>query len=210
MVLRPLKQDELKEIFDETAQKIINYYLDRAVKFQPELMEGQKELPIQVPKEHAEQWLAQALGAQSVGAGSYPVDVYLPGKFGADIKVLSWGKGKKISGETSLAQKFEEAGADLDTLFKNQQHDEILLGWKKILTNKLRTFVNDMNVNDIYYFFFLRADTKFYLCGCKVDYEEIRNVKVNKNRTTDKNVFVDDFIDKEYGNIKIYKAKKRM
>jgi hypothetical protein len=40
--------------------------------------------------------------------------------------------------------------------------------------------------------------------------KNIDNIKVNKERTTKKSVFLENFIDNEYGNTKIYKAKKRL
>ena len=43
----------------------------------------------EIPKEHIEQWFVQALNAQSVGAGSYPVDILMPNQYGADVKMLS-------------------------------------------------------------------------------------------------------------------------
>lgn len=56
---------------------------------QPERIIGQDILPIQVPKEHLEQWVVQAIGALPVSAGNYGVDVIKEGEFGADIKMLS-------------------------------------------------------------------------------------------------------------------------
>ena len=40
--------------------------------------------------------------------------------------------------------------------------------------------------------------------------KNLNKVIVNEERTTSKSVFIDNFIDHEYGNTKIYKAKKRL
>ena len=61
MVLEILTKDELEELIDEDAKKVIAYYIDRAVDLQPELRIGQADRPIQIPKEHIEQWFVQAL-----------------------------------------------------------------------------------------------------------------------------------------------------
>lgn len=58
-VLRPLPLVELKRIFDDSAIAVIDYMIKKAVFSQPELKENQTQLPIQIPKEHIEQWLAQ-------------------------------------------------------------------------------------------------------------------------------------------------------
>lgn len=214
MVLKPLTKEELMEIFNSTAVGIIEHYMKIAIFSQPEPVEGQAKLPIQVPKEHLEQWIVQAIGASPVGAGSYPVDI-IKDSFGADVKMLSCKtKNGKLSnsesGETSLAQKFGETGTNLDELFKNKKYNEILEGWKVILINKLSKVIHDKNINTIYYFFILRADTKFHLCATKVNIDNINYCSVDEEKSTDKSVFINDFIDKSYGTVKIYKSKKRM
>lgn len=213
-VLSPLTNDELNNIFDETAIKVFNFYMKRSLFAQPEPVENQKKLPIQVPKEHIEQWVVQAIGAEPVGAGSYPVDVKKGNEFGADVKMLSCkvnSRGELMvgdSGETSLAQKFQDTGDSLDQLFKEKKYNEILEGWTKILHQKLSKVFQDDEVENIYYFFILRAETMFYLCGLKVCLDNLVDTEVE--RGTDSSVFIKGFIDDRLGNVKIYKAKKRM
>lgn len=217
MVLVPLNRQELEKIFDKNAKKVITYFLEKTIMLQPELMPGQDILPIQIPKEHIEQWFVQALNAQSVGAGSYPVDILIPNVFGADVKMLSCKidkdgnlKPRELSGETSLAQKFQNTGANLDILFSEARYGEILDGWKEILSNKLYGVMHEQKIDNIYYFFFLRAGSKFYVCGCRVQPEEISKSIVNYEKSNSNNVWVDNFINSEFGKITIYKAKKRM
>ena len=77
MVLTPLTKKQLEEIFDDAALEVIDYFLEKTILLQPEILDGQDELPIQIPKEHIEQWFVQAIHAKPVGAGSYPVDIIL-------------------------------------------------------------------------------------------------------------------------------------
>ena len=102
MVIAPLKKSKLQEFFNQDAQNLLKYFLFKAIFSQPELVKNQSKIPIQVPKEHIEQWLVQCLGADPVGSGSYPVDIInLNKKYGADAKMLSWnGKKGSLSGET--------------------------------------------------------------------------------------------------------------
>jgi hypothetical protein len=189
---------------------------------QPEPKIGQKQLPIQVPKEHIEQWFTQALNVKSVGAGSYPIDIYNEReKWGADIKMLnikidsSGDVTNKDSGEASLGQNFSDAGIALDTLFVNGKFEEIKDGWVKLYKEKYKALNKKYPINKIYYLFILRPGTQtdgadFYFCGASIDIQKLDKVSVNTSRTTKSSVFLSNFISDDYGNTKIYKAKKRL
>ncbi|KAB2387537.1 hypothetical protein COM05_14370 [Bacillus toyonensis] len=213
-VLEPLTSLELNEIFDTHAIQVIDYFMRKAMFAQPECMPGQSPLPIQIPKEHIEQWVVQAIGASPVGAGSYAVDVLKEGEFGADVKMLSCKltKQNKLansqSGETSLAQKFKDTGDSLDQLFSQKQYEKILTDWTSIVQKKLQKVITEKKVPNIYYFFILRAGINFYLCGLKVHMDRLNNVSVQD--ATKDSIFIKDYIAEKYGAVKIYKAKKRL
>ena len=116
MIAVPLDKNELQKFFDNDAEEVITFFIFKAIFSQPDLLPGQESIPIQIPKEHIEQWGVQALGADPIGAGSYPVDLVdeLRG-YASDIKMLSFSNKTKtgkdsnqMSGETSLAQKFAD------------------------------------------------------------------------------------------------------
>ncbi|MGN4637243.1 hypothetical protein [Bacillus cereus group sp. MYBK34-1] len=213
-ILEPLTNVELNKIFDEHALEVIDYFLRKAMFAQPECIPGQSPLPIHIPKEHIEQWIVQAIGADPVGAGSYAVDVVKEGEFGADVKMLACevtpeGLLKsKQSTETSLAQKFTDSGNDLDQQFAQKCYDKILEDWISIVQEKLQKVIKDKEVSNIYYLFILRAGNRFYLCGMKVHMDRLNNVSVD--HTTESSLFIKDYIDDRYGVVKIYKAKKRL
>jgi len=189
---------------------------------QPEPKVGQKQLPIQIPKEHIEQWFTQSLDVKPVGAGSYPIDIYNEReKWGADIKMLNikltpnGDVSSGDSGEASLGQKFEGPGINLDMLFKTKKFEDIKDQWMNLYLNKYKSLNRNYDVKKVYYFFILRPGTQikgadFYFTGAILDLKKISQVKVNKSRSTDKSVFLDYFIDNNYGNTKIYKSKKRL
>ena len=218
-VLQPLSKEKMEEIFDKKAQEIISYFIRKSVDAQPELKEIQdKEFKLQIPKEYFEQWCVQAIDADAVGAGSYAIDILLKNNnynLGADIKSLSInytksGKISRDSGEASLSQKFKETGVNLDSLFKAKDYEEIKKGWLDIVKNKNMEVQKKENIDNIYYFVFLQGKDKFYLCGLEVFIDNLDKVQVNINRTTNNSVFLNSYIDSNYGNIKIYKAKKRL
>ena len=217
MVLTALTKEELEKIFDETAMKVMRFSLAKSMLGQPEPKKGQDVLPYQIAKEHIEQWMVQALDVDSVGSGSYPIDIYSKkGKWGADVKMLSCkvdSKGKfkdADSGETSLAQNFKGSGNDLDQQFKNKKYQEAVDNWIKIVQEKLKSVEKDYPIKDVYYFFFLRAGMSFYIAGLKVNQGELKNVTIDKSKISSTSIFTNKYIDNKFGNVKLYKSKKRL
>ena len=219
-VINPLSKEELREFLDDKAEDIIKYFLLKSLFSQPESRADQKQLPIQIPKEHIEQWFTQSLDVKPVGAGSYPIDIYNDReKWGADIKMLNIKLTKKglvsrsDSGEASLGQKFSGPGVDLDSMFANKKYDQIKDSWVKLYQEKYFSLKKDYDIKKIYYFFILRPGTQiegadFYFSGAVIDLKALD--KVGVERATKSSVFLNQFIQNEYGNTKIYKAKKRL
>ena len=65
-MLTPLTKNELLQIFDKIALNVLELCMKKLLISQPERLVGQHPLPIQVPKEHIEQWVVQAIGATPV------------------------------------------------------------------------------------------------------------------------------------------------
>ncbi len=219
--LTPLNQQELREIFDDISIDVINYFLKKSVLAQPELIPDQSQLPIHIPKEHIEQWVVQAIGATSIGAGSYPIDLYKEDLgLGADVKMMSCKVSKDgtllnaDSGETSLAQKFDDSnfgeGVTLDQLFSSRSYETIWNAWKIIVNNKYNSVIKQHNLTNLYYFFMLRANDKFYLGGTKLNLNNIDQVTIDMPRSSNSSLWLNNLINPSFGNTKIYKSKKRL
>lgn len=219
-VLRPLPKTEIETFFSEHSLKVFQYFMNVSLFAQPEVTKDKDSLPIQIPKEHLEQWFVQALQVESVGAGSYPIDILKPKEWGADIKMLSCKVDKNgnltkgDSGETSLAQKFTGTGASLDKMFDDKQYQFIISGWLGLWNNKLAEVKKEQSIEKVYYFFFLRGTKKeSYLCGFEVDTNNINTTQItqrDKGKDIKTSIFLDGVIDEKYGNSKIYKSKKRL
>jgi hypothetical protein len=219
-ILKPLAKEELNNFFSKHSLKVFQYFMNTSLFAQPEVYKDKESLPIQIPKEHLEQWFVQALQVESVGAGSYPIDILKPNEWGADVKMLSCkvdkndNLGNGDSGETSLAQKFVGTGISLDEMFKQEQYQEIINGWTAIWKDKLVNVKSEKNIEKLYYFFFLRGSSKeSYICAFEVNSESINTTTItqrDKNSEIKQSVFLNGVIDAKYGNAKIYKAKKRL
>jgi hypothetical protein len=55
-ILRPLPKKELNNFFSEHSLKVIQYLMNTSLFAQPEVYKNKANLPIQIPKEHLEQW----------------------------------------------------------------------------------------------------------------------------------------------------------
>jgi hypothetical protein len=214
-VLEFLTKSEIEKIFDNDSKLVIDYLLKKVLFSQPELLPDEKGGNIQMTKEFLESWVAQALDWKIIGAGNYPIDVYSEkDKIGADVKFLSAKTDKNgnfkngTSNETSLSQKFTSAGKNLDQLFKQRKKKAILDGWIDILVQKNDIPISDYGLNHIYYFIFIRGGHSINLAIAKVNKEIIPNIKISK--LTDTSAFISGYVDDKYGNVKIYKSKKRI
>lgn len=219
-VIEFLTKKEIENIFDKDSKIIIQYLLKKVLFSQPELLPGDKNNNIQMTKEFLEQWTAQALGWKTVGSGNYPIDVYSSKlKIGADVKFMSSKVNKynnftnAESNESSLAQNFKDTGNNLDELFKNELGGEILNGWIDKLIKKSSLPKEKYNLRDIYYFIFIRGGDSINLSIAKINSDLINKIKIKRftsRKGENKSAFISGYINDRYGNVKIYKSKKRM
>lgn len=210
-----LSKKEMFELIDYKGYEVINYLLKKVAFSQPEsLTTNHKNNDIQITKEFLEQWIVQSCDLKPMGSGNYPIDAFKINDYGVDVKFISAKvdkQGKLVnsqSNETSLGQNFRGFGKTLDQAFENQKYEEILRGWQRILKEKLKQPILDLNLKKIYYFIFIRAGNNIHLSIAKINQELIDSLTVKKSSYT--SVFVNHFIDSNFGNVKIYKSKKRM
>jgi len=161
------------------------------------------------------------LDGEPAGSGNYPVDVIISSmKSAIDISGLSIGRNKdgnfrKSTGEKSLAQKFDsdnygQYGEDLDDLFKHQNGNKIVSAFQKILLRKYAKVFNENQVKSIYIlnFIFNNEDQEIYVSVLKLDQDKIQNFSAgNISKST---CIFNNAIDISYGDVKAYKAKKRL
>ena len=121
---------------------------------------------------------------------------------------------KNLSNEKSLIQNFNSSGADLDILFKEKKDNEALNLYINQYSKKLYNVKNEKNLKDLYILSFISTNKDVYLTCFKINLKNIPNISsggfVNKQKDLCSNIIVNNFIKPLYGNVKLYKAKKRI
>ena len=222
MVLEALDKKEINEIFDINSKKILNFLLQKTIISYPEFLPSQKETSLYLEKKQCEQWIVQCLGLNPVGEGNYPIDGTRD-KNGYDVSSLSLGqtpKTKKMNsqtGEKSLGQKFEdenfgELDDTLDQLFLNKEGTKIVDAWKTILKKKWIKTIKEKNLDTLFLvnLVIYKIEAKFYVFLLKINHEKLERIEKGEFSKKGSSIDVKNIIDTKYGNVKIYKAKKRL
>ena len=221
MVLEEVKIDELNKIFDKNSKNVFDFLLQRTVISYPEFLPGQNNTALYLEKKQCEQWVVQSLGLKPVGEGSYPIDG-INDKNGYDVSSLALGqtptgKMKKQTGEKSLSQKFEDENFgdendNLDSLFNSEKYDEIIKAWKNILKKKWEGTIKDQNLNDLYLINLIlyKPENKLMIFLLKINHNNLDEVTKGKVSAKKTSVWFNNFIDEKFGNVKVYKSKKRV
>lgn len=127
---------------------------------------------------------------------------------------------KTNSNEKSLIQNFKSAGLNLDTLFNDKKHNLAVELFTKQYYEKIRNTKKDKSLSDLYILSFISTKTDIYISSFKINIDNIKNVKstgfteVNKkcleSNNNSKNIKTENFIDPLFGDVRLYKSKKRL
>jgi hypothetical protein len=162
-----------------------------------------------IEDEFSEYWTAKASNGIEIGRGSGGMDVKTVDGKGIDVMcVIMKHNG---SNEKSLTQNFSGAGAQLDNLFNERRDVEALSLFCERYKEKIRRAREDNNLTSMYLLAFISTQTDifvvcFYLDETMID--EVRSGGFVAGR--DHNIIANGFIDPSEGNVKLYKAKKRL
>lgn len=139
-----------------------------------------------------------------VGNGNTNVDIMINDNIGIDVCVLTLNN--KYTNEKSILQNFS-TGNDLDTLFNNKNGLEAVNIFKKKFIEKCKNKNKDIK---IYYVVFICHKKNIYITSLKLNIDNINNMEFNCFTRSCKNINISNFIDDKYGNVKLYKSKKRL
>lgn len=109
------------------------------------------------------------------------------------------------SNEKSVMQNFS-TGSNLDILFNKSKGNDAV----EIFKNKLSVKYDLYKEKEIYYAIFVCHKKNIYLVCFKLFPENIKNMEFISFSKANKTILIDNFIDAQYGNFKLYKSKKRL
>jgi len=161
-----------------------------------------------IEDEFSEYWIAKASKGVQIGMGSGGMDVKTSVSEGIDVMCVIMNSGG--TNEKSLMQNFSNAGVDLDTLFKEKKGDEALSLYLNGYSKKIKGTKDEHKLNDLFILAFVSTQTSVYILCFKLNIDLLSNVKSMGFTKAEKNIKTVNFIDESYGNVRLYKSKKRL
>tara|TARA_Y100000389_G_scaffold204979_1_gene261533 strand:+ start:4033 stop:4953 length:921 start_codon:yes stop_codon:yes gene_type:complete len=159
-----------------------------------------------------EWWIAKSINGKEIGAGNSPIDIHKD-KIGIDVfNVCLNGN---MTNEKSIMQNFTSSGKDLDTYFTKENYDEIVELFKKEYIEKILKVYRTYKLDELYYIGFISTKKEIYMTILKVNLDILQSInliteKVCNNKKDICSINIKNMIKNDFGNIKLYKAKKRL
>jgi hypothetical protein len=149
------------------------------------------------------------LNSKLVGNGNKNVDIIVRNKIGIDVSVLTLNK--RFTNEKSVIQNFTNSNT-LDLLFNNKDATHAVDIFKKQFTEKFSYISSNFsnNIINIYYVLFICKYKHIYLTCLKLNLDRIQYMKYDCLTKKCKNIFINNFINRKFGNVRLYKSKKRL
>ena len=140
-----------------------------------------------------------------VGNGNTNIDINVGNDIGIDVSVLSLNGSN--TNEKSIMQNFSNSN-DLDTLFNTNKGEQAV----EIFRNKFQEKYSfkDGKQKNIYYMLFICKNKNVYMVCLKLNPEYVQNMKFSGFTRSCKSILIDNFIDNKFGNVRLYKSKKRL
>ena len=155
------------------------------------------------------EWLTKdASDGKEIGKGNSCTDVVTSSKEGIDVMCVIM-KGTQTN-EKSLIQNFKLGGSDLDSLFKNRDDISAIRLYMEDLKTKLTNGILKYDLCDLYILAYITLSKEIHVCCFKYNINLIDAVVSNGFTKKGESIQVGGFIDERFGNVKLYKAKKRV
>ncbi len=161
---------------------------------------------IGIPPLKQEWYIKKHIKGNMVGAGNAPIDI-VKDDLGIDVGGLTFSG--NMTNEKSICQNFQGCGKNLDLYFKNKDYKTITTLFNKTYYDKLIKANDVYSVKKLRYLFFFFTKKNIYLINFKINLSNFYKL-VENNKVVGQSIFIDNYIDAQYGNVKLYKAKKRM
>lgn len=145
----------------------------------------------------AENIFCKALNANNLARGDVSFDAFKE-DIGIGLKTFMHGNGKKY-------EKIAEFNRDIEK-FRNLDDEQVMLKIAKLRNNRIAATERAHATNKMIYHLVTRKDGEFELHEEEMHYIDLDTLKLNKKKTTDKNIFFND----KNGNYKFYIAKSTL
>lgn len=174
---------------------------------------SEKNCGLKIEDRFSEYYTAKSTDGIEVGAGNCAIDVITKNNEGIDAMCVIQDKNKKTSNEKSLMQNFSVAGKNLDTLFKDKKDAEAVQLYGSGYLQKLQKTKEKHLLKELYILAFISTKKDVSLVCFKLNLENIKKISSGgfvKGLQGEKNIIINNFINPSYGNVKLYKSKKRI
>ena len=114
------------------------------------------------------------------------------------------------SNEKSLKQGFTSGGNNLDNLFLTKKDNEAVNLYMDSYKDEINKAIENKKLENLYIIAFISSKNKIYLTCFKLNIKNVKYVKSDGFTKQLKSINVKNFIDDKYGNVKLYKSKKRL
>lgn len=151
--------------------------------------------------------VSKSIDGERIGEGHSPIDViHEKQQIGIDVACLNCNGNK--TNEKSIMQNFKNSGKLLDIMFRDEKYENAVHMYKYDYHEKIKDAIHKYKLQKLYYLIFISIKDNIYLSCMKLNIYAINNVEYGK--VTSKNINISNFIDNQYGEVKLYKSKKRL
>jgi hypothetical protein len=204
-ILTPVNPGELDINFDLLSKYIKDYINPRK-----EYYNDSNSNNLELESGFSEWWIKKASNGKKIGDGNCPMDV-ITGS-GKAIDAMCLCINGSMSNEKSIMQNFNKSGNELDNYFLDKNENGAISLYINDYINKIKNFslTNKISLNRLYYAIFISTSENIYLSCFKINIGFIKNIKTDGFTKQSKSIKIRNFIDEKYGNVKLYKSKKRL
>ena len=182
---------------------MVKKYVDSRLDFYKETKRN-----LVIEDEFSEYWLAKASNGKQIGKGSGGMDIKTSTNEGIDAMCIIMNK--TISNEKSLVQNFSTAGQNLDNLFIEKKDTEAIQLFMKTYQTKLNKTKLDYSLEKMYIIGFISLNHSVYATCFELNIDNIPNIVSGGFTKSNKSIKINNFIDTGFGEVKLYKSKKRI
>jgi hypothetical protein len=189
--------------------KLTNY-IKRYIEPRKEYYNDTNTKNLELESGFSEWWISKTSNGTKIANGNTPMDVITKKKIAIDTMCLCLNN--NFTNEKSIMQNFNSSGNNLDLYFHNKNDKDAITMFVNDYKLKLTNFCNEYNISNknLYYCIFISTNTNIYISFFKINIFNTKYITSMGFTKSLKSININNFIDINYGNVKLYKSKKRL